>query len=86
VAGGRSEALKHRATQGGLGHDRSWALFGLHAKSDMSPECAQKRTSVDQSELMGFGYDRLEQAQKALSALPTARPRGIFPTGYPQLL
>ena len=29
------------------------ALFGPHAMSDLSPECAPKRTSADHSELMG---------------------------------
>jgi hypothetical protein len=29
------------------------ALFGPHATSDLSPECAPKRTSADHSEFMG---------------------------------
>ena len=29
------------------------ALFGPHAMSDLSPECAPKRTSTDRSEFMG---------------------------------
>ena len=29
------------------------ALFGTHARSDLSPECATKRTSADRSELTG---------------------------------
>ena len=29
------------------------ALFGPHAMSDVSPECAPKRTSADHSEFMG---------------------------------
>ena len=29
------------------------AVFGLHAMSGLSPECAPKRTSADHSEFMG---------------------------------
>ena len=31
------------------------ALFGPHAKADLSLECAPKRTSADHSEFMGSG-------------------------------
>src|SRR5205807_7648448 len=30
------------------------ALFGPHVMSDLSPECAPKRTSADHSEIYGF--------------------------------
>ena len=39
------------------------ALFRPHAMSDLSPECAPKRTSADHSELMGSRPSRMRPPQ-----------------------
>src|SRR5882724_7570748 len=69
---------------------RALALFGPHAMSDLSPECAPKRTSAGHSGLMGLGSkaraagevrQRSSWSNWEVTALP-----GHFPRTTPPVL
>src|ERR1700686_892804 len=48
-----TNAAKREESSCQLGAVHTWALFGHGAMSDLSPECAPKRTSADHCEFMG---------------------------------